>query len=100
VFFFYVLYQASEINTLHDKIVDAASEKYWEISQRFSTTSSDLMKQLFEMKQLCDCTKLEIETYSEFKLGPIKVRRGRVTVSALGFMFYCLYILVTVKTNT
>ena len=99
MFFFYILYQGSEINTLHDKIVDTANEKYWQISQGFGTTSSDLMKQLCEMKQLCDFTKVENETYSVFKLGPIKVRRGRVTASALGFLFYCLYVLVTVKTN-
>ena len=80
------------INTLHDKIVDISIDKYWEISQRYSSSNSSS-----DLKQLCDYLCIKTDTYSVFKLGPIEVRRGRVTATAVGFLSYCLYVLVMVK---
>jgi hypothetical protein len=96
------------INTKHDKIVDIANDKYWEISQRYNTTttssSSSTSSSSVDVKQLCEClsvqsyyTKIESDTYAVFKLGPIEVRSGRVTATAVGFLSYCLYVLVMVK---
>jgi len=98
LFFFYTLYRASAINTLHDKIVDIANDKYWEISQRYNSSGS------IDLKQLCDylCLKsdylcIKSDTYAVFKLGLIEVRRGRLVVAVVGFLLYCLYILLMVS---
>ena len=98
------------INTNHDKIVDIANDKYWEISQQYYTTtssnksSSSSSSSSVDVKQLCEClslqsyyTKIETDTYAVFKLGPIEVRRKRVIATIVGFLIYCLYILVMVK---
>ena len=99
------------INTNHDKIVDIANDKYWEISQRYYTTSSSKSSSSsskssssVDVKQLCEClsvqsyyTKIESDTYAVFKLGPVEVRRGRVIATIVGFLLYCLYVLVMVK---
>ena len=34
VFFFYVLYLAASINTLHDKFIDIANKKFWEVKKK------------------------------------------------------------------
>lgn len=84
------------INTLHDKIIGIANEKYWTITSR--ACSSNISNS--DLKQLCDYAKIESEIYSIFKLGPIVVRRGRVLTTIFGFVAYCLYILVMVKSKT
>ena len=80
------------INTLHDKIIDISIEKYWEISRRYSSSNNSS-----DLKQLCDYLYIKTDKYSVFKLGPIEVRKGRVIATIVGFLSYCLYILVTVK---
>ena len=90
------------INTLHDKIVDIANDKYWEISQRYSSSSNNGSTN--DMKQICeylsmksDYLCIKTDTYSIFKLGIIEVRRKRVIATIVGFLFYCLYVLVIIK---
>ena len=105
MFFFYILYRASTVNTLHDKITTLAHDKYWEVCKQFnhssmlSTTSSySSTKDDMMLLYLCDIyTRVESETYAIFKLGSIVVKKGRVTVTMIGFILYCLYLLVTVK---
>ena len=97
------------INTLHDKIVDIANDKYWEVSQQYnnsSKSSSSSSSSSSDLKQLCDYLSLQSyyakigsDTYIVFKLGPIEVRRGRVIATIVGFLLYCIFILVMVKTR-
>jgi len=70
-------------------------EKYWEISHRYSSSSGSSS----DLKQLCDYLCIKTDTYSVFKLGPIEVRRGRVIATIVGFLLYCLYLLLMVETK-
>ena len=93
VFFFYILYRASVINSLHDKITELSTENFWEeMTSSTSTSSSNL-------KQLIVYMKIEGETYSIFKLGQIEVRRGRLIATIVGFLSYCLYVVVIVESK-
>ena len=93
------------INTLHDKIVDIANDKYWEISQRYSSSSSSSNNgSSNDLKQICeylsmksDYLCIKTDNYSIFKLGIIEVRRKRVIATIVGFLLYCLYVLVIFK---
>ena len=96
VFFFYILHRASVINTNHDKIVDIANDKYWEISNSNSSSSSS-SSSVVDLKQLFDYTKIGSDTYAVFKLGPIEIRRGQVIATVVGFLSYCIYVLVVVR---
>ena len=81
-----------------------AHDRYWEVCQQFShnsklgdrpsSTKDDLMM-LLNARDIY--TRIESETYAVFKLGSIVVKKGRVTVTMVGFILYCLYLLVAVK---
>jgi len=89
------------INTLHYKIVDIANEKFWEISQRCNSNNddneNDYQNSSSDLKQLCNYSKIESETYSIFKIGPIAVQRGRLFLTFIGLILYCLYLIIAVK---
>ena len=92
MFFFYVLYRVSLINTLHDKIINTAHDKYWEMSINTTTTTTTS-----DLKKLSDYLCIKCDTFSLFKLGPLEVRRGQLIATITGFLFYCSYVLLIVK---
>ena len=101
MFFFYILYRASIINTLNDNIVNTANDKYWEISQQYHINSKDNSRTSIcksdMMKTLSFYAKIESDAYAVFKLGLVTVKRGRIIVTVVGLLLYCLYVVIVVR---
>ena len=99
MFFFYVLYLAASINTLHDKFIDIANKKFWEVKKRIESNTDINSISISELQLLWSCNKLSTEDYCLFRLGSIEVRREYVVVTMVGFIIYCGSTLVTFKND-
>ena len=97
VFFFYVLYLAASINTLHDKVIDIANKKYWEVKRRIDSNTNINSTNFIDLQLLWSYTMVHGEDYSLFKLGKLEVRREGVIGTMIGFILYCLYMLLKFK---
>jgi hypothetical protein len=96
VFFFYVLYLVSSINSLHDKSIDITNKKFWEVKKKIATTNSTSIS-FIDQELLLSYSMIHNEEYCLFKLGPIEVRRNGVISTMLFFIVYCLYMLLKFK---
>jgi len=92
VFFFYILYRASSINTLHDKFRECANNKFWEVRNKYY-----INKNSCDLDLLLDYSVIQNEKYSVFMLGSIEVRKERVLTTMAGFILFCLSILLKFK---
>jgi len=97
VFFFYVLYLAASINTLHDKFIDIANKKFWEVKKKIDRKADNNNTQFTDLSLLWSCTMFRTEDYCVFRLGRLEVRRGGVIATMVGFILYCLYMLLKFK---
>ena len=97
VFFFYILYQAGSINSLHDKCIDVADIKYWEVTKRVGNVTNVNNTNFSDIQLLWHYTKIRTENYAILRLGPFEVRRRSWIISIAAFFLYCIFILLRVK---
>ena len=98
VFFFYILYQAGFINTLHDAIINSANDKYWEVKKKNSNIQ-DFNDNKSDIQLMWDCAVISTEHYSIFKIGPYEVRQRYVFITMIIFISYCASILLKFKAD-
>ena len=97
VFFFYITYEAGAINSLHDKCIYNANMKYWEVTKRIGHVTDINNVNFSNIQMLSHYTMIRTENYTIFRLGFLEVRRRSWVISIVGFILYCLYILLRLK---
>ena len=90
VFFYYILLLVASVNTNSSNLVYKLNVKCWQLKNE----NKDI---------LGDYVLMHVDAHSyptEMRLGPFQVRRGRVLLTLVTLVVYCVYILISFHKTT
>ena len=90
MFFFYILKITASINTLHDKVIETANKKYWEVKKRIDNASTMNDVNPSDLKLVLDLQVILTEHYSIFRVGTLEIRKGGLLCAFIGFVLFCI----------